>query len=707
LPRKRKRGKGTDPEPNLPAIPGNEIEPEIIDGEIVDEQPGRVITPARAVRVVVVVIRHPAVKHAGRHAGYIPLGAWTAGKRLVDSRTTARYDRWIRLAESQGDHETAKMWDDQRMRFLNDRHRRRMERRDRALATVKASPWIAGGSVSVLFVTGVFLAIADKRLGEIAVPFEVIAHIVMWIAIAAAITWGPFLWAAPEIALLVLWYVGRAAAGSPDAPAWARTAMDPDSDIVIDETTIAEALKALKIAQIGDYLKQGGALQYLVPCRVDGRGTYAQIRLPKGVTAEKVARRRADLATGLYRSATEVWPSTGGEAGIMDLWIADKGALAEGAGPYPLAGDGFTSVFRGLPFGRSLRGEPVKVPVIGRNTICGGMPEQGKSSAARIVAAGYTLDIATELRIFVPDTNFDFEVFGPRCARYVMGAEDEHIEAIRYELEDLKDELQARGQLLVDCGQPEVTERVAATVPGLHPLFWLLEEAHVAIQHKKHGKDIGQLLGEVVKLDRKRGVHLFVSTQAPTKDSMPRDVTRNCANGIAFAVGDHVANDALLGQGAYRAGHRATELIPGTDRGTALCKGFSGQRSEMVQVHFLSVRSDNDQVTPLVRRALTAMADQGRPLPGTERGPTPITVRDLLADVDQVLGADRVKLRDLLGMLRTLAPSWAPYKTMTATALREALEDEGVKTVNLSGTVYADPAEVRSTIARRDVTEVM
>jgi hypothetical protein len=33
---------------------------------------------------------------------------------------------------------------------------------------------------------------------------------------------------------------------------------------------------------------------------------------------------------------------------------------------------------------------------------------------------------------------------------------------------------------------------------------------------------------------------------------MPRDVTRNCSNGIAFAVGDHVANDALLGQGAYR-----------------------------------------------------------------------------------------------------------------------------------------------------------
>ncbi len=105
-------------------------------------------------------------------------------------------------------------------------------------------------------------------------------------------------------------------------------------------------------------------------------------------------------------------------------------------------------------------------------------------------------------------------------------------------------------------------------------------------------------------------------TQAPTKDSMPRDVTRNCSNGIAFAVGDHVANDALLGQGAYAGGHRAPELIPGTDRGTALCKGFSGQRSEIIQVHFLSVAGDDDQVTPLIKRSLAEMARRGRAVPG-------------------------------------------------------------------------------------------
>ena len=454
----------------------------------------------------------------------------------------------------------------------------------------------------------------------------------------------------------------------------------------------------MRIQEITTYLKAGVPLQYLTPCRRDGRGTHAVIRLP--VPAERIARRRADLAAGVYRLAKEVWPTTGSEAGILDLWIADKGALADGAGPYPLLGDGFTDVFKGLPFGRTLRGDPIRIPVTGRNTICGGMPEQGKSSAARVIACGYSLDITTELRILIPDTNFDFEVMERRCSRYVMGAEDEYIEQILGELEELKDELQGRGQLLVDHEQPEVTRHLASTVRGLHPMLVLLEEAHVAIQHKKHGKDISGLLCDIVKLDRKRGVHLMVSTQAPTKDSMPRDVTRNCSNGIAFAVGDHVANDALLGQGAYAAGHRATELIPGTDRGTALVKGFSGQRSEIAQVHFLAVARGSDQVTPLIDRSLDEMARQGRAVPGTGRTRAAIETRDLLEDLDEVTGHDRVKLRDAVGLLRTLAPAWTPYRQMTAKQLGEQLAGRGVRTVNSSGTPYLDPADLRHAIAR-------
>jgi len=495
-----------------------------------------------------------------------------------------------------------------------------------------------------------------------------------------------------------LWQLGRT--GGSMAPGWAVTSADADVDVVIDERAVTQALEALRIPQVRDYLKLGLPLSYIVPCRVDGRGTYCEVRLPKGVPAEEIGTRRARLASGLYRLPAEVWPSMGADASHLRLWVADKGALAEGAGPYPLAAEGFTDVFRGLPFGRTLKGDPIRIPVIGRNSICGGMPEQGKSNGARVAAAGYTLDIITELRIFVPDTNFDFEPFKRRCSRYEMGAEDERIEAILRELEELKDELQRRGQLLVDHEQQEVTRELAHAGVGLHPMFVLLEEAHVAIQHHRHGKDVSGLLCDIVKLDRKRGVHMFVSTQAPTKDNMPRDVTRNCSNGIAFAVGDHTANDGLLGQGAYRAGHRATELIPGTDRGTALCKGFSGERSEVVQVHKLDAKHDNDQVTPLVNRALAEMARKGRELPGS--GLPMLESRDLLADLAEVTRGDtgRVNVADLPPRLRKLAPAWSGYKQLTGVQLRQLLEVEGVRVYTTGGTLRVDPADVAAAATR-------
>ena len=90
---------------------------------------------------------------------------------------------------------------------------------------------------------------------------------------------------------------------------------------------------------ITQYLKQGCKLQFITPARVDGprhaRGGAAACRCARLRRSRAAVR---DLATGLHRAAKEVWPTTGSEAGILDLWVADKGALAEGAGRVPAAG---------------------------------------------------------------------------------------------------------------------------------------------------------------------------------------------------------------------------------------------------------------------------------------------------------------------------------------------------------------------------------
>lgn len=694
-----------------------DVERAVLDAELVEEEPRRpVLTLVRTspeqrrwqdiqvISVVRSVATHERTVLTARTTLATSLtvvqGFESWAKRAWDASTMGVYRRALSAAEAAGDREALTKWAELYEKARTSRHNALMDAPKLAFGLVKVLLGFLAGVVVLVLVIAILSQITGVGtfVGVIGGAIALIA----WCLALGAAAWTPLLVAFPFLVVLAAWREGKRR-GTP--PAWLVTAADADVDVTIDETTIAAALSALRIPQITVYFKAGSKLQFLTPARADGRGTHAVIRLPSGVTAEKIARRRADLATGLYRLSKEVWPTTGAEAGILDLWVADKGALAEGAGPYPLLDAGVTDVFKGVPAGKTLRGTPMFAPLIGRNTITGGMPDQGKSSAARILMIGAALDPTAELRIWVPDSNFDFEVFRPRCSRYVMGAEDERIAEILEDLRELHAEIQVRGEKLVQFEVASVTRELSNRDIGMHPIFALLEEAHVAIQHKEFGGEISQLLIDIVKLGRKRGIHLIVSTQAPTKDSMPRDVTRNCSNGIAFAVGDHVANDALLGQGAYRSGHRATELIPGTDRGTAVVKGFSGQRSEILQWYFLSVDEGNDQVTPLIDRALEAIARRGKGLPGSVRsarvgaGQPP---RDLLEDLDEVLGTERVPAADVPALLRDLAPDWGPYKTLNGTKLRARLEnDHGVKVPSTGNKYPVDPVAVRAELARR------
>jgi S-DNA-T family DNA segregation ATPase FtsK/SpoIIIE len=676
------------------AVPQTAVEGKVFDGEFADEAAAGV--PGAAAAPVI----PPWARFVLRHLGRVAVGAWVLARRWHRKRT--QWDRWLLGAEAAGNHEALLQLAKQREDARHHRADNRVKLLGAIVTVAKASLWIAGALLAFPLVLGFFLMVANKSGHDFLAPWLDIAAAVQLGFEVGAVLWGVGVPLALAGGIAGLWWLGGHAGDL--APAWAAVSSDADIDVAIDERAITQALGALRIPQINDFIKGGLPMPYLVPCRVEGRGTYAELRLPLGLPAAEIAKhaRREKLAAGLYRKTKEVWPSVGADESHLKLWIADKGALEEGAGPYPLLRDGACDVFKGVPFGRTLRGDEVTAPLMERNTITGGMPGQGKSSAARAIMIGAALDWRAELWILVPDVNFDFERMKRRCSRYVMGAEDEKVETIRDWLADLKDEVQRRGELLVRHEVAAVTSKLASAGIGLHPLFVLLEEAHVAIQHHIYGKEISGLLVDIVKLGRKRGIHVIVSTQAPTKESMPRDVTRNCSNGIAFAVGDHVPNDALLGQGAYRAGHRATDLIPGTDRGIAVVKGFSGERSEMVQVYFLSVDGP-DQVTPVIDRAMAEIERRGRGLPG---GPPPLLAierHDLLDDLDEVIGDsdEKVKLADLAWRLKRLAPSWGAYKSLGSTELREWLDREGVRWTNPKNVPTLDPEDLRAARAGR------
>ncbi len=152
---------------------------------------------------------------------------------------------------------------------------------------------------------------------------------------------------------------------------------------------------------------------------------------------------------------------------------------------------------------------------------------------------------------------------------------------------------------------------------------------------------------------------------------------------------------------ASPAGIRATELRPGRDRGTSVITGVSDAQFELLKWYFVEVDDDAgyDAAADVIARAV-AKAAPGTPIAGSTAVPA-IETRDLLADLDDVTGDDKVKLADLPARLRKHAPGWTAYRTLNGATLRELLVDEDVR-VTRTGNVYRlDPADLRAAIARR------
>ncbi|MEJ3658903.1 zonular occludens toxin domain-containing protein [Actinomycetes bacterium KLBMP 9759] len=566
------------------------------------------------------------------------------------------------------------------------------------LAMLAEIVWRAGGAFAA---AGLLLWVVDATMSRADMwPWLASVYDGIEAGASVAVHAAPF----ALVTGLMAWLVASAYEGRDTAPG-AGFLVRPDRDDAdswIDERMISQALAHLGIAPLDRFFKDGGQLVYTVPARVDGDGTYAQVRLPMGATADMVADRVARLAANLGRAKLETWPTEGTEAGLLDLWVADKGKLGKGAGAWPLLHDGTVDVFDGVPFGRSQRGLVVNAPIMERNYLVGGQPGQGKSSAGRTLCLGCALDPTVELRVYVFAANPDFDPFRPRLTHYVKSDDDDAIAAGLAELRELRDDVTRRGELLERHGASKVTRKLADTVRGLHPKVVTFDECHEMFEHPQYGEEARSLAIKVVKKARKCGITLVFLTQSPTAASIPKDLTRNCSNGVAFAVADQVANDGLLGSGKYRQGIRATELRPGDDRGTAVTVGLTSNRFELVSTFYVAFDEDRDDVTPVIARAMALLDENGRALPASDADePVDDDGPDVLTDLRHVLGdAVRVRTQTVLQRLAELNPS--AYDGWTFRQLGEALAGHGLTVRKYNGTMGVRTADVARALAERD-----
>lgn len=694
----------------LPAAPvkSQRGQTDVVEGVIVGDAPAVVVPRVvQVVQVVKVVVRHEHTRSAARHVGYVPLGAAVVTRRLWEAKTTSRYDRMLRVAEKAGNHEAALEWDTRRSAHLTDRHTRLMARIDAALKIIVLAPKIAAALFGLLAVIGVFLAIGEHHSAEMTMPFRFVARVVLWVVLAFSISYGPVLLALPWIAVGALWWTGRGhaatlstgwmAAGKPDSG---------DAGIVVTADTIVLALQNMPIPPMKAAFKAGWRpVFHLTPVR-DGRGYSAVFAVPLGVTAEMVADQNPVLARNLHRAEVEVWPTDAdkagkGPAGTVAVWIADSGVLSKAAPEYPLLHEGTADVFTGVPGGVVARGDGRDIPIVENNGVFGGQMGQGKSNACRVVVLGCALDPLCELNVFVFANNGDFDAFAPRLAVYRKGPEDDAISAAVDRLHQLYAEVGRREARLAELGAKKVTRSMAEAHPDLRPIVVLFSECHELFGHPEFGAIAAELATKTAKRARKTAITLLFDTQSSRKEAIPPKLVELVSVNCCFYVKSWRSNDGFLGDGSFAACIRATELRPGRDRGTSLITGVSDEQFELLRWYFIEVDDDTgyDAAAEVIVRAM-GIVDPRTPVAGNVAA-VAIEERDLLGDLAEVIGVERVKLRDLVALLRTLAPAWARYRNLTAKQLGADLADEGARVVNSSGTPYLDPADLRQALAAR------
>ncbi|TSB26130.1 cell division protein FtsK [Streptomyces benahoarensis] len=665
---------------------------------------------ARSYRIARNVVTHDrsrkAARLAARHGSYVTGGAVVLARRAWDGRTTAVHQRMIASAAAAGQAESVADWQDKADRFRQARHARRMALITGVPAMAKGALIGAGVLEGSLLAIGTAMALSDDgQLSDVIAPTQGLIEFIHTVCVIVSVVWGPLVAAAPWVALLALWAVGRS---RDTAPAWAKpTKGGEQRDVVPDEGAILDALRHLGVGPLNQAFKQGWQPRWVSGTGRLGNGWHTQLQLPMGVTVEMVNDKKKVLAHNLLRLPVEVWPTEPSDKpGVLDLWVADQGSLSGKVPPWPLLEGGEADYFKGVPVGVSQRGEPVVGKLMAANYMVGGIMGSGKSSLVISLLLGAMLDPLVEIEAYVMAYNVDYDPMKPRLRNLVKGDEDEQIEAALKALRGLRDEVTLRGKLLEELGgeNSKLTRELAARDARMRPKVVVFDECHELFMHKKYGAEAEELAIKVMKKARKVGITLIWVTVSPTADSIPKDVTRNTSHRVAFAVGDHVANDGLLGTGKHKAGITATTLNPAENIGTALTVGFTKNAFELIRSYYVRKDSKTDEVTPVVNRALDLC-----------EGVTPVTSApagepvDHLRDVANVLlesgpdGPARMRSDEVRQRLAVLNPD--EYRGWTAADLVQALKPHGVEPYKSGGLMVISRERVLEALGDRDVTD--
>jgi S-DNA-T family DNA segregation ATPase FtsK/SpoIIIE len=532
-----------------------------------------------------------------------------------------------------------------------------------------------------------------------------------WTTVATASPAGPYWWAWAAGGIGV-WAARTIPVGRDrgELPVWAAdpvNAVPADGrDIIVDESAVLSALRYLGgLPLLKEAFKKGWGSSitptWVMQPHRDGDGVRMQLVLPRGVPVVEIVKRLPVFAHNLARLPMEVWPSEPKDrAGVLDLWVADPGALSGPVGAWPvLATEGPTDYFAGFPVGINIRGEIVRAQLFEKNYAAAGVMGSGKSSLFITLVAGAILDPLVDVDVFVLAENFDYEPMKPRLRTLRTGGSDEVIKACLDNLMSLVADLDVRGKALREHGSRKVTRKLAEKDARLRPRVMVIDECQFLFMHETYGETAADAVAKLVFAARKYAVTVMFATPEASTASLPRKVTAVTSCKACFAIGDQQSNDALLGTGSYKAGISAVSLEPSTDEGpgdvgTAMVRGIMAKPG-LLRGFYLN----ETELAEVTARAMDLYT--GHVPADTSDDEDHQAEVDFLTDLGTVLSG-HTYLRTAVLLRALIDHNPTHYQGFTNKTLAAALADVGVEIVKRHGHSAVDASHVTDAITVRE-----
>ncbi|MFD9950894.1 AAA family ATPase, partial [Nonomuraea sp. NPDC059022] len=552
---------GDEPSPGAElAVPGSrevaEQAPEVEEPTVYDVE---VMPPHNTpAGVVARFIPSPAPRKAAATA--LSVGA-TIGRglrswwiRAWEGLSLGVYREQIRVARALGDREALRAAQDHKREASKDRRELLMALPRMMLGLVKVTVGVVLGvpTLMVLLSTAIWWSGA----GSFGALWTWAADVLRFVFTTIAFLWTPAVISAP---ILILWAAYREGDRCAEAlPAWTMSDAPGDAhrkDVIPDEGSILNALRHLDISALNRAFKAGWRPRFILPTQRDGQGYRTQLELPYAVTVEMILGKKTVLAHNLSRFPVEVWPTEPRDhPGVMDLWVADKGALTGPVPEWPLLKKGAGDYFRGVPVAVEIRGKSIIGRLFEANYVIAGMMGSGKSTLIITLLLGALLDPLVTADVYVMAVNADYDPMRPRLRTLMTGTGDDVAAACLASIRDAYDDLDRRGQALKEHGARAVTRELAEKDARLRPRIIVIDECQALFLHEEYGNTAIELAVKLENAARKYAVTIIFATPEPSSDSLPRKLIAITSNKACFAIGDQTSNDAALGTGSYKAG---------------------------------------------------------------------------------------------------------------------------------------------------------